>query len=1056
MTRSHAGHRASPQAAPHRHARRTPLPVLALLLLALLRLQAQESVGSPAELTAAERAWVAAHPEVVIALDDGNPPLNARLPSGEYAGISVDYVRLIAAKAGLTVRLTGSTWSEALRRAQAHEVDGIMSAKDTPERRRTLEFSVPYCETPLAVLTRRDFHPVTSLAGLAGSRVAVVRGTVRSGVVRRACPEATLVEVDVIQQAVRLLVEGNADAFIDDLPVIQELVDRNLITDLRIALLYFMPEVGEQRLGLRNDWPELVGIVDKAIAAITVHEHRAIRARWLHLGEGAALQRDPGLSADERAWLGAHPVLRVGMDPDWAPVEWRGTDGSFHGISSDYLHRLEAVLGVRFQIDDQSTWQEALRKGRAHELDLLACAAETGQRRETWTFTAPYVSFPIVIFAAQGTGYIQDLGGLTGRTVAVVHDYAEEELLRRDWPGIALLPVPSTQAGVQALHRGAATALVSCLPTTAHLLQASGDLEIHMVGETPYSYHQSMAVRKDWPELAAILDKGLATISADEREAIRDRWMDFSYRPGFPAWIVWRIALPLALVLAASLLWNHRLRREVDRRRAIEDALRANQDKLEQARSEALRLSHAANAANAAKSEFLASMSHEIRTPLNAVLGYAQLLTRDPVLGQQQRKAAETINRSGEHLLALINDILEMSRIEAGHSTCDAEDLDLPALLDNLKSLFQLLAQDKRLSLTVELDAGVPRFVRTDQRKLRQILFNLLSNALKFTISGGVVVTGAWRDGTLTIAVRDSGPGLTADDLAMLFRPFVQTRAGQRRGEGSGLGLALSRGFARILGGDLSAASTPGAGSTFTLAIPAAPAGAVGRRQPSRRQVTGLAPGQPAPSVLIAEDHAASRELLAQVLRAMGCEVRAVEDGAAAIAACAQRRPDLVWMDIDMPGTDGLAATRAIRAQAAPPPVIVALTAAAFDADRQRILASGCDEVMNKPYREEELFGTMERLLGIRFVWTEPAPERPAAEVHGPDLRAGLAALPAADRESLRAAVITGDIGAIAALAAAWADRDLAAGILALAEAYALDRLDALLADDSAPPPGGG
>ncbi len=460
---------------------------------------------------------------------------------------------------------------------------------------------------------------------------------------------------------------------------------------------------------------------------------------------------------------------------------------------------------------------------------------------------------------------------------------------------------------------------------------------------------------------------------------------------------------------------------------------------------------NAANAANQAKSAFLASMSHEIRTPLNAVLGYSQLLGRSATISDEHRRAVEVINRSGEHLLLLINDILEMSRIEAGRSSCEPEDFDLHALLDSLRSLFLQRCNDKGIDFQVLRSGDLPRFVRTDQRKVRQILINMISNAVKFTSRGHVEIDAEMAGGQLTIKVRDTGIGIAPEELSQLFRSFVQSDAGRRSGEGTGLGLAISLGFARLMGGTLTAESAPGRGSTFTLALPVTVAATA---PPIRtyRDVVGPAPGQRAPDILVAEDHAESRGLLVDLLRMAGCLVEAVEDGAAALAACRRRHFDLVWMDIDMPVMDGLAATVAIRALPGPLPIIVALTASAFVEDRERILAAGCADVAHKPFQPDLLFQTMERLLGIRFTWADavPSPTSMAAPCDE-DLSRALAAVPDPERAKLAQGVVTGDVDACLRVMDAWPDRRLVEALATMLTAFAFDRVSEMLTSADAP-----
>jgi len=445
-----------------------------------------------------------------------------------------------------------------------------------------------------------------------------------------------------------------------------------------------------------------------------------------------------------------------------------------------------------------------------------------------------------------------------------------------------------------------------------------------------------------------------------------------------------------------------------------------------------------AEAANQAKSTFLANMSHELRTPLNAILGFTQLMGRDPNLTTVQQENLGIINRSGEHLLTLINDVLEMSKIEAGRVMLQEGSFDLHRLLDGLEEMFGLRARDKGLVLSCERAEDVPRYVRTDEGKLRQILSNLLGNAVKFTQVGGValrVTASISRQDkqALHFEVEDTGPGIAPEELEVVFDPFVQATSGRQLQEGTGLGLSISRQYARLMGGDITVRSKPGEGSLFEFDVQVGLAGEAETwvAGPSRR-VVGLQPGQRAADggpyrILVAEDRETNRRLLVQLLRGLappplGFEVREAINGREALEIWERWEPHLIWMDMRMPVMDGYEATRRIKAtpqgQAT---IIVALTASAFDEDRERVLAEGCDDFVRKPFREDEIFDTLTRHLGLRFVYEEPAlpaTARPADAALQTDALtpAAQAALPAGWVAELRQATIKADLNLILAL----------------------------------------
>ncbi|WP_199249134.1 response regulator [[Phormidium] sp. ETS-05] len=399
----------------------------------------------------------------------------------------------------------------------------------------------------------------------------------------------------------------------------------------------------------------------------------------------------------------------------------------------------------------------------------------------------------------------------------------------------------------------------------------------------------------------------------------------------------------------------------------------------------------AADAANRAKSEFLASMSHELRTPLNAILGFTQIMTRDASLTREQRENLGIVNRAGEHLLALIDDILEMSKIEAGRTTLNPISFDLSQLLDTLERMLQLKARAKGLQLIFDIAPGLPQYVHTDEGKLRQVLINILGNAIKFTQQGGVtlrvrtapVKEASMSDTRLCFEIEDTGLGIKQEELDLLFQPFAQAETGRNSGQGTGLGLPISRKFVQLMGGDIQVRSTPGQGSWFgfdiqldvaeTADMPAADA---------TGQVIALAPNQPPYRILVVDDVRESRLLLVTLLSGIGFQVREAENGLQAVAIWESWQPHLIVMDIQMPVMDGLEAIKEIKSRRqGAETVIIALTASVFEEERKMVLATGGDDFVRKPFRQGVLLEKISQHLGVVYLYEEDqtAPKPAAA-----------------------------------------------------------------------------
>ena len=435
-----------------------------------------------------------------------------------------------------------------------------------------------------------------------------------------------------------------------------------------------------------------------------------------------------------------------------------------------------------------------------------------------------------------------------------------------------------------------------------------------------------------------------------------------------------------------------------------------------------------AEVANQAKSTFLANMSHELRSPLNAILGFSQLMTRSQTLSPEHQENISIISSSGEHLLTLINNVLDLSKIESGRTSLNPKKFDLYRLLSDLEDMFELKADDKQLQLIFECSPDVPQYVETDELKLRQILINLLNNALKFTDEGSIIVRvrkplpgrthqiegkifesselsmntldllsnsmkaspliqsenasyAAQNNASASAAyfflhfeVEDTGPGIAANELDNVFEAFMQTQTGKDSQEGTGLGLPISRKFVELMGGEMSVSSAVGKGANFKfdIQVTAVEATDIESKKPTRH-VIALEPNQHPYRILIVDDKLLNRQLLIKLLNPLGFELKEATNGQEAIEIWDSWEPHLIWMDMRMPVMDGYETTQyikgTIKGQAT---AIIALTASVLEEERAVILSAGCDAFMRKPFREADIFDAMHKHIGVRYIYEDP------------------------------------------------------------------------------------
>ncbi|WP_051148587.1 transporter substrate-binding domain-containing protein [Desulfospira joergensenii] len=937
-------------------------------------------------LTEAEKVFIKEHPMVRVANEMDWTPFDYA-EDGKAKGYSIDLLNIIAEKTGLKLEyINGFRWDELLNMGIQRRIDVFPAIWKTEERKKHFLFTTSYIDTPYILVIHQDRQDISSIETLKGRILTGIKGFASTEQVKAHYPGIEVLEVESAAEGLRQVSYGRADAYLGSMAETNFVINRHLVPNLKIAgetdlggrvespLLY---------IGIRKDWPMLLQIIQRGMDAITQGEKQALHLKWLEFN------KQPGtlvLNESERSFLASHPVLRMGFDPDWPPVTYLNRNNKMSGMAEDYLEIVGQKLGVKVEPVASENWSDVPRAVQAGQIDFLTGIFPAGQDRKGLIFTDPYLSFPIVIVTREDVPYVSSPAFLENKTVAVVTGRPFHGQLSSAHPGIRILKVNRVKDGLLAVAGKEAFAFVGSLAAAGHVIGREGFTTLKVSGGTPYHLEVALGCSKENPVLRDLLQKAMAGISTEEQNNIYSKWasVTFEYQPDYS--MMWKLGSGGLVFLLLVLYWNRRLRRMAN--------------DLEAARDQA-------EAANRSKSIFLANMSHELRTPLNAILGFSQIMADDKGLDPTQKENLRIINSSGEHLLSLISDILDMSKIEAGRIVLKASVFSLTDFMAHIDDMLRAMADEKGLYLKFRLAPGLPGVIRADKARLRQVLVNLIVNGIKNTEKGGVTVSVASGSpfappdrSSLCFAVRDTGKGIAPEYRDKIFKPFMQAGHDSQAPGGTGLGLSICQTLVEMMGGTIVLDSETGEGSGFSFTIEIQKEDRAGRFDGPGTDRAGryhhrvLAPDQPRYRILVVDDSDNNRMLLTSILDKAGFLVKGAPCAETAFEIIHDWRPHLVWMDIQMEGMDGLAATRRIRQKQDPGLKIIGISASAFEEDRIACMEAGCDDFVAKPADRQEVLKKMTRHLGAAFVSpeeTDPEPptkgrERGKEEPWGPVL----------------------------------------------------------------------
>jgi signal transduction histidine kinase/CheY-like chemotaxis protein len=677
----------------------------------------------------------------------------------------------------------------------------------------------------------------------------------------------------------------------------------------------------------------------------------------------------PDFTEAEKNFIREHPVVRVGIDPVFAPFVFLDNNGDYAGIAADYLSLISAKTSLRFEPATDISYVDAQKKVLARELDLLPTLGWTAEREKEFLLSQLYYEYKLA-FVVREDSPIRDMNDFQGQPLAVQSNTSNAEfafsVLKA---GLSLYA--SEEEAVLAVAEGRETAMLGYLPTVLYSIRNLGLSHLNYItfdSERNDGFH--MGVRNDWPELQSILNKVFSSLTPAEKAEIQNRWILMSNDKEIRD-ILYAVGVFVALLAAVLfvvfyfLMKNRRINKNLEALVADRTAELREQTRL-------------ALEASEAKSDFLANMSHEIRTPMNVVIGLTEVVSRRD-LPEDTKSDIQDIKQAGRHLLSIINDILDISKIEAGKMELTDASYMLGSLLHDAENIIRFRIAETLLDFTVNVDPDLPGVLRGDMTRVRQILLNLLGNAVKFTRKGSVTFTVscvARKDDEIMLSfeVADTGIGIRDEDIDKIFENFGRTDSARNRSiEGTGLGLTISRTLCRMMGGEITVRSSYGEGSVFTAVIPqkiadARPLAQYAEIVECNDEARG--PGFIAPTarILSVDDSGTNLAVLRGLLSPFRAMIDECLTGEEAVEMVKRNRYDLIYMDHMMPGMDGIEAVKEIRSweggdgDAVP---IIALTANAIVGMREMFFENGFNDFLPKPIETPSLNRIMEKWVPL-------------------------------------------------------------------------------------------
>lgn len=925
--------------------------------------------------TKEELSWIKNNPKIKVGVDANWPPFDYIDITGQHQGVSSEYLNLITKYTGLRFDIYSDAWINVLDKIQKKELDLLACAAKTSQRESYLNFTDSYLDVEIVVVGRKDLK-LNTFDEIKNYKVAVQKNNYIYEDLSRMFPNMKFYFVKSNEEAFKAISYGKADFYLGNLAVVTYFIEKDLLTNLEIKMKSDF-ESAKLSIAVLKENKILFDIIQKVLDSISEEEKDKINKKWIL--ENESKERLINFSKEELDWLKQNPIIYLSGDPKWPPFSFY-EDGKYVGIIPDMLNLLKEVSGINFSHLDTNSWQDSVNLLKNKEIKILDAVTITPSMSKILDFTSKYFSSQIVIIGNKKNeryiSSIKDLENIKNKTLGLVEGHFITEMIKRDNPDLEIFGTfKDIPEGLKALSTGMIDYFILDIPTFDYYSKIYSLSNLKIVGITGYNTEYRFGVEKDNIILVSIMNKILKHIPQDRKDEIYRKWIKIDSGKNIDYDLIWKISVISFIILSIIFYWNRKLKQEIKEKEKIQKELEKERNNINSLNEELKKAKDVAENIARQKSEFLANMSHEIRTPMNSVIGFTEILDKE-IQNPLHKEYLSSIKKGGDSLLRIINDILDLSKIEAGKLEIKQESINPTNMFLEIESIFHSKIISKNITFIVEIDKTIPKYIIMDGVRIRQILFNLIGNAIKFTEKGHIKlkVENVYKDNIkskidLIFSVEDTGIGIDVNNLKSIFNAFEQVKNQDvAKYGGTGLGLAICAKLVHMMNGEIEVQSEKNKGSIFRVILRDIPVSSMEEEIISNKLSASNIAFEKA-QILVVDDVEENRKLVQASLKDYDIDLIMANNGQEALNKLKNISVDLILMDLRMPVMDGYEAAMIIkndeRLKNTP---LIALTASVMGKDLEKVSKYGFDGYLRKPVILDDLIEELGKYLKYYFV----------------------------------------------------------------------------------------